>query len=90
MIKSCSLGLLCVAAFLVTLSLGAQQTPPSGDTYVSETNYGGGNNLIVASGATSYVQFNLCEFLQVQHQDHTAALRQRSDEERCLRRLPAQ
>jgi hypothetical protein len=65
MIKSCSLGLLCVAPFLVTLPLAAQQTPPSGDTYVSsatpKTNYGGGYNLIVASGTTSYVQCNLCE-----------------------------
>jgi hypothetical protein len=65
MMKSCSLGLLCVAAFLVTLPLAAQQAPPSGDTHVSsatpKTNYGGGNNRIVASGTTSYVQFNLGE-----------------------------
>lgn len=48
---------------LMPAAMLAQQAPPSADTYVasssSKTNYGSKTTLIVQSGVTSFVQFNL-------------------------------
>jgi hypothetical protein len=56
---------LALVLFLLSIpaALFAQQTPPSADTYVAssepKTNYGSKTTLIVQSGVTSFVQFNL-------------------------------
>jgi N-acetylneuraminic acid mutarotase len=55
-------GLTILLTLMSTLSLG-QATPPSADTYASSAfpkyNFGSGIILIVQSGVTSYVRFNL-------------------------------
>ena len=60
-LRSISIALVLLG-FAAALALG-QATPPSADTYVSnslpKTNFGNSIVLIVQSGATSYVRFNL-------------------------------
>ncbi len=59
--------LACLSSLLVLAppALLSQATPPSADTFVSsatpKTNYGSSIVLVVQSGATTYLQFNLSE-----------------------------
>ena len=66
--KASQAGRLSILVGLVTLTAlsSVAQAPPSADTFVSsatpKVNYGSGISLVVGSGATSYIQFNLSSF----------------------------
>lgn len=59
----CKAVLIVFAISLLCVSMLAQQTPPSADTFVSSstprTNYGSAIFLGVGSGANTYLKFNL-------------------------------